>query len=130
MSAAGEAVMKGLPAVPEGAPFKVLKCETVGIPHPYCITPKHVAWASDHCGGMLGAAAIREAEEKAGASCEICRKQGGGILKYDDHESPLTLFVAVPHHDLNAIPGLHAYLMAVKAAGLGVQGFAFPLVKP
>ena len=116
-----------LPPVPEGAPFRLLKLERVGMPHPYCITPKHVAHASDHFSGMLTADAIRDAE-KHGARCDICKKQGKR-LSYEEHENPLTLFVAVPQNkDLNAVPGLHAYLLAVKNAELGVEGFAFPLL--
>lgn len=41
--------------------FKVI--DTIGVPHPYCIGPKHVGWASDHWNGMLGKDAILDAEE-------------------------------------------------------------------
>lgn len=117
-----------LPPVPEGSAFRLVKIERVGMPHPYCLTPKHVAHASDHFCGVLTAESIRDAE-KHGARCDIC-KQRGENLSYEQHESPLTLFLAVPQNkDLNAVPGLHAYLLAVKKAELGVEGFAFPLLK-
>lgn len=116
-----------LPPVPDGSPFRLEKVERVGMPHPYCITPKHVAHASDHFGGMLTADAIRDAE-KHGARCDICRVRRL-TLSFDEHENPLTLFISVPQNkDLNAVPGLHAYLLQVKNAGLGLEGFAFPLL--
>ena len=46
--------------------------ETIGVPHPYCITPKHVEVASDdHC-GILNEAAIQDAEKNHKAKCGIC----------------------------------------------------------
>lgn len=121
--------LQDMPPLPEGAPFRLVKIEKVSMPHPYCITPKHVEVAADHFGGMLGEAAIAEAE-KRGAKCDICkqavrRRKQDRILAYDEHETMLSLFVGVPHHDLNNIPGLVAYLNAVKSADLGIQGFAF-----
>ena len=73
--------------------FKVI--DTIGVPHPYCITGKHVSYASDHCGGMLTKEAIIAAEE-AGAKCDICRQQsehGGKILSYEEHEHALLVEV-------------------------------------
>lgn len=116
-----------LPPVPAGSSFRLMKIERVGMPHPYCITPKHVAHASDHFNGILSEDAIRDAE-KHGARCDICRVQEMH-LSFAEHENPLTLFLAVPQNkDLNAVPGLHAYLLHVKNAGLGVEGFAFKLL--
>jgi len=108
--------------------FKLQKIDTISFPHPYCITPKHVAYASDHCSGMLGREAIVEAE-KRGACCDICRTSGNGILSFEQHETNLTLFIVVPQNkDLNAVPGLPNYLFSNKQTfiDLGVQGFAFP----
>lgn len=119
-----------VPAPPEGAVFRLKKLDTVSIPHPYMITPRHVSWASDHWGGMLGKEAIRDAE-KHGAECGICRdkqhRDGSRILSIDEHESSLTLFIVVPQNrDLNSVTGLHAYLLKLKEANLGIEGFAFP----
>jgi len=113
-----------IPAPPEGSSFSLVKIEKVSIPHPYCITPKHVAIASDQFCGMLGTEAI-EAAERQGAHCGM----RGCNLRCDQHESSKTLFIRVPQNcDLNAIPGLHAYLRSIqaKAAELGIEGFAFP----
>jgi hypothetical protein len=119
--------MSKLPQPPQGSVFSLRKVETVSLPHPYCITPKHVAWAADHFGGMLSKDAIRDAE-KHGAQCDICRVRHER-LTIDQHESQMTLFVQVPdNQDLNAIPGLHKYLFENKATfeAAGIQGFAFP----
>ena len=114
-----------LPKAPEGSTFHTEKVTKVSLPHPYCITPRHVAYASDHCGGMLGESAIEGAERK-GAKCGM----KGCQLRYSQHETQVTLVVVVPvgTRDLNAVPGLHTYLLSIKdlATELGIQGFAFP----
>lgn len=120
------AILEALPKPPEGAVFSAVKVESVSLPHPYCITSRHVVFAADHRGGMLTAEAI-DAAERAGARCGM----PGCNLKHDEHEQMLTMFIAVPpqhQRDLNACPGLHAYLLSIKeqAQALGVQGFAFP----
>lgn len=117
-------IMEQLPTVPDGADFKVHKLDIVSLPHPYCITPGHVAVASDQFSGMLGEAAIEEAERQ-GIYCDICRSQGQ-IVPWHEHVSQLTLFIVVEHHVLNEIAGLHQYLLKVKDADLGIEGFAFP----
>jgi hypothetical protein len=124
-------VLEDMPQPPEGSTFSLEKIDKVSIPHPYCITPKHVEWASDHCGGMLTKDAIREAEQKHGAACDICRKSGRGIMSIDEHETQVTLFIRVPQRlraNLKEIPGLHEYLIAHKEAmeAKGIQGFGFP----
>jgi len=120
------AILEALPKPPEGAVFSAVKVEPVSLPHPYCIGTRHVVEAADHFSGRLGAEAIESAERK-GARCGM----PGCNLKYAGHEQMLTMFIAVPpqhQRDLNACPGLHAYLLSIKeqAQALGVQGFAFP----
>lgn len=120
--------LSDLPQPPAGAVFSFAKVERITFPHPYCITPRHVAYAADHCGGMLTTEAIRGAE-KAGARCDICAKSGKGILTIDQHETSTTLFINVPQNrDLNAVEGLHNFLFTNKAKfeSMGIQGFAFP----
>ena len=122
------------PQPPVGASFSLSKAETVCLPHPYCITPRHVAWAADHHGGMLDNSAIEDAE-KNGAVCDICRnrvkdRQQSSILSFAEHEHFVSLFIRVPQNkDLNAIPGLHSYLLANKETfeKAGIGGFAFPV---
>jgi len=60
--------------------------DTIGVPHPFCITPKHVAHASDNYSGMLGDAAIQSLETKLGRP--TCGVQDCN-LTYDQHEQAL-----------------------------------------
>lgn len=120
--------LEQMPALPKGNAFSLVKIEKIFIPHPYCITNWHVAEAADHWGGMLGEEAIKAAEQK-GACCDICRHRGP-ILKFEQHENQVTLFIRILAgiRNLNEIDGLHKYLFENKATfeGLGIQGFAFP----
>lgn len=91
--------------------------DTIGVPHPYCITAQHVSHASDFCGGRLDQDAITAAE-RAGAKCGICH----GKLKYKEHETALLVSCRVdmvvdgerPDDIKVASPELHAYLLKVK----------------
>lgn len=107
----------------DGGNFRIV--DTIGVPHPYCIGPKHVTYAADHCGGMLGAAAI-EAAEKHGAHCCICH----GKLAYAAHETALLVESKV--EELNGNPELHAFLLKCKplAEADHFAGFAFTRVHP
>jgi len=113
--------ISSIPAPPAGASFHLKKIERISIPHPFVIGPRHVTFASDHRSGRL----TKEAIKASGAPCEWkgCR------LGIDEHESQVTLFISVPQNDdLNAVDGLHAYLLSVKdrCVELGIDGFAFP----
>jgi len=117
---------------PDEPHIKVREIRNITIPHPYCITPKHVSHACDHCGGMLGKEAIIDAE-KHGAKCDICKKankkHGSPILAFDQHITQKTLFIEVPQNkDLNKVEGLLTYLLKIKpiAESLHIDGFAFP----
>ncbi len=118
-----------IPQPPIDASFKLIKIEKVSVPHPFCITPAHVAYAADHCGGILS----NEAIKRSGAKCGMKDKRNGRcLLSLDEHETFVTLFIGVPQNkDLNAVDGLHAYLLSIKdeATTLGVQGFAFPVLR-
>lgn len=88
--------------------------DTIGVPHPYCITPKHVAVAADQFGGMLHAEAI-EAAEKQGAHCGWGTR-GYCTLPYSRHEQALLIECKLA---LESQQGqgteLHKYLLACKA---------------
>ena len=127
-------IYQQIPPPPPKSAFHLEKVTQIALPHPYCITPKHVAVAADHHCGILDSAAIEDAEQR-GASCDTCKelvrkRRQDHILKHYEHENQVTLVVIIPKgiRDLNAIPGLHAYLLSIKdlATALGVQGFAFP----
>src|SRR3990167_4628682 len=100
---------------------------TIGVPHPYCLTPKHVAIASDKFFGMLGKDAIKVAEEE-GASCDICKKSnrrnGSEILSYDEHKTALLVNCKKEIKDNEEI---HQYLLFIKDMAIkdNFEGFAF-----
>jgi len=112
------------PAPPEGSTFRLRECKKISAPHPYMIGVGHVVHASDKFNGRLGVEAIESAERK-GIHCQW----RGCQLSYKEHTNDMTLIIEVDQNsDLNAVPGLHAYLVAIKAQAeaLGVKGFAFP----
>lgn len=103
-------------------------CDTIGVPHPYCVGPKHIVYAADHHCGILGAAAIEAAEKAGVASCCICH----GKLAYREHETALLIECNGPLHSdtdpSKAHPELHAYLLACKEKFTPADkyvGFAF-----
>lgn len=121
MKATEEHVSERYPMSKDG---KFFVKNTIGVPHPYCITQKHVIWASDHCCGMLTKEAIREAE-KHGAVCGICKKNKK-ILTIDEHEEALLIAVTVDM-DENTNKELQEYLLSIKeqCEKDGYAGFAF-----
>jgi hypothetical protein len=93
--------------------------DTIPVPHPYCITPKHVAVASDkHC-GILDENAIEDAERE-GAKCGICK----GELAFGEHKKALLVDCK---EDIQKNKELHEYLLKIKkkAEREGYVGFAF-----
>jgi len=84
--------------------------DTIGVPHPYMIGPKHVEYASDFGGGVLNERTITAAE-RIGAKC--CQR--GCQLKWKDHEHALLVSCKAPMIDNGkGSPELHAYLLKVK----------------
>ena len=79
--------------------------DTIGVPHPYMITGKHVGEASDHFFGRLGEEAIRSAEKK-GITCGMRHCN----LSYDEHKQALVVRVKCGG-ELKDAPGLKEYLM-------------------
>ena len=121
MEAKEQEIFDQIPKPDAGAVFELSEVCKISWPHPFCITPRHVTYAADRCGGMLTEVAIKDSR----APCGVRNCQ----LGYDEHKSQMTLFITVPdNRNLNAIDGLHAYLMAIKdkATELGIDGFAFP----
>jgi hypothetical protein len=107
--------LAGLPVPPKGSPFKLSHVAEIILPHPFHITDKHMARSR----GTINP----DAAPCGYPGCQLTSKQ---------HEAQKTLFIVVQDNsDLNAIPGLHAYLSTHKAAfeAAGVQGFAFPTEK-
>ena len=99
--------------------------DTIGVPHPYCITPRHVEEAADHHGGMLTEAAIEATERKRGRSCGV----RGCNLDYKEHEQALIVTCRAPLKgaDGKVNPELEQMLLANKdeCERNGYAGFAF-----
>lgn len=98
--------------------FEVI--DTIGVPHPYCITPKHMLKDRMYMNGDT----IREAEKTVGARCDICRKNKMN-LTYDEHEQ--ALLVACYKDIKIKEKELHAYLLKIKDMTTADKyaGFAF-----
>ena len=103
-----------------------LVIDTIGVPHPYCITPKHL---KENDGMCLTKDSMREAE-KRGAVCDICkkinRKSGRPILTIDEHEQALLVACSVdPKEDKGK--ELQEYLLSIKEMAVkdNFAGFAF-----
>jgi len=109
--------MKGEYGQSEHGNFKVI--DTIGVPHPYCITERHVRIAADKFHGVLSDEAIR-AVEKGVAKCGV----KGCNLSYDEHETALLIEC---RQDIQDNDELHQYLLAVKdeAEANHYAGFAF-----
>jgi predicted GTPase len=72
----------------KGGNFEVV--DTIGVPHPYCITPKHLEYSDSH---ILDKNSIEHAENK-GAVCDICKKihnkdYSKPILSFAEHKQAL-----------------------------------------
>jgi len=114
--------IKGEYGESEQGNFKVV--DTIGVPHPYCITNRHVAHASDNFMGRLGNEAI-ESAERSGAKCGV----KGCNLSFSEHEQALLVSCEkdMQGEDGKADPELHKYLLKIKdeATANGYAGFAF-----
>lgn len=96
--------------------------DTIGVPHPYCITEKHVVHAADHYCGRLGLDAIKDMEKKYGKSCGV----KGCNLPYEGHEQALLVNCKSEDKEL-----LGAYLKSIvdQCERDGFAGFALMLDK-
>lgn len=100
--------------------------DTIGVPHFYCITPKHL----EHSPGMY--LDIEEAE-KHGAKCDICKKlvrkgKQDSILTYVEHETVLLIKIkSKAYPKVLEAPGLREFLLSIKEITEADKyaGFAF-----
>ena len=99
--------------------------DTIGVPHPFCIGSGHVAHASDHFSGRLGAEAIEDYERKRQRpSC--CMKNCN--LSFAEHKQALVVGCKKDFKtDKDAEEELHQYLLCTigRATEDGMAGFAF-----
>lgn len=122
-------VLAQLPKPP--ANMKLLKIDKFVVPHPYCITPKHLELGRMY----LDKAALRDAEQQLGAKCDICRKRvrkglQADVLSIDEHKEQKALVMEVPKGDLNEMPELKKYLLKIKPLlkKFNIEGVAFKQV--
>lgn len=98
--------------------------DSIGVPHPYCVGPKHLKYSSSM---YLD---IPEAEAK-GAVCCICKRinfrTGKPILSYDEHEQALLVACYADDKDDDMKHELHEYLLSIKEMTEkdGYAGYAF-----
>jgi len=107
--------LKGDYSVSESGNFKVV--DTIGIPHPYCITPMHLQC----CDSMfLNKESIERAEGK-GAKCGI----KGCNLSYSEHKEALLISCKIAFETDNK--EINDFLLSNKeeAEANGYEGFAF-----
>ena len=92
--------------------------DTLGVPHPYCITPQHLKY----CDIVIGKAEIVEAE-RHGVVCNICKKlnekEGREILSYEEHKQVVLVEVDSEKEDIKDETGefkksLQEYLLKIK----------------
>ncbi len=112
--------MSDLSIYPKTDQFEII--DTIGTPHPFCITTKHVSYASDNHCGMLGEGAIKGLENMTGRPS--CGMKGCNLM-FDEHEQALLIEVD-DDRDLQDIPELHDYLLECKplCEQEGFAGFA------
>lgn len=81
--------------------------DTIGVPHPYCITPGHVSVAQDFS-GIISEEAILTAEASGRARCGTC----WGKLSFKEHELALLIrcMKDLKDKDNKPDPELHEYL--------------------
>ena len=98
--------------------------DTIGTPHPFTITHKHVVYAADHCFGILGENAIKQAEA-IGIHCGA----RGCKLTLEEHGKALVVSCKKELKDAAGKTNceLHTYLLACagKAETDKYDGFAF-----
>ncbi len=102
--------------------------DTICVPHPYCVGPKHLKYSESVYLDIPGA-------EAKGARCYICnrlhKETGKPILLFEDHKKALIVKCKVDANSPEFKPELEEYLLSVKQFCIddGYEGFAFMKVK-
>lgn len=95
-------------------------------PHPYTIGPRHVSYASDHYGGILGDEVLRHVPCAYSEQDRNRRVSGNCNLPYEEHTYDVVAFVRLTR-DIEG-KELQTWLLAVKdaiPADRRLDGFAF-----
>lgn len=98
--------------------------DTIGIPHPFCITSALVVFASDSYSGILSKEAIEAFEKKKRKP--VCGVKGCHLM-YHEHETGLLIAVKSGKELKELEPELREYLLSIKemAERDKFAGFAF-----
>ncbi len=83
--------------------------DTIGIPHPYCITPKHLIEGDMYLN-------VEKAEKENNAVCDICKKlvnsgKQDKILTYEEHKQAIVIKCNIK---ANKSKELHNFLLSIK----------------
>lgn len=107
--------------------FKII--DTIGIPHPYCITPKHLEFNEGRMYLDVERAEQISKEKyptniNKQAVCDICRKDGKEILTFKEHKQALVVECKT---DIQNNKELKTYLLKIKDLAIKnkFEGFAF-----
>ncbi len=93
--------------------FEVI--DTMGVPHPFCITPKHLEHCSELHSMCIGKEQIQSLERKT--KRPSCGMEGCNLM-YDQHEQALAIRCKTKDNDLT-----NAYLKSIVAQ-CEADGFA------
>lgn len=119
-------LLERLPKPPDGAMFEIADVREHYNPHPFCITDKHVEFASKYHNGILDMWAITSSNAPCGF--KGCR------LSIDEHRSFAVVYVRLREWDggnlkIADIPGLDKWLgeaaPVVEEVAGKESGFAF-----
>jgi len=107
--------LRGDYGVSENGNFKVV--DTIGVPHPYCITPRHLHYCDSV---ILNKESIERAEER-GARCGMKNCN----LFYSEHKEALLISCKIAFETDNK--EINNFLLSNKkeAEANGYDGFAF-----
>ena len=98
--------------------------DTIGVPHPFCITAPLIAFTADNFMGRLDKIAIETFEKKKGRP--VCGVEGCNLL-FHEHETGLLIAVKSDKELKELEPELREYLLSIKdmAEKDKFAGFAF-----
>jgi len=89
-------------------------------PHPYTIGPKHIAYASDRYGGMLGDDAIINGEKEGKCKCAVPECN----IPYTEHKADLVIFLQLKRNGTQDEADAYLKKIAKELPNDGIDGFA------
>lgn len=131
MTTTNDTIIASMPPIPEGSEFAIYRLESVNFkPHPFCITPRHVEYASKYCGGRLDEKACNAEPCGVGRPGSPIHGESPCNLSYHEHTHETAMLIKVWRDgSLQDVPGLHEWMKqaadVITAGKLKVDGFAF-----